>query len=39
VKANPAKAVFAAYGWDPSLNDDQLLERHVQLNLERAAEE
>ena len=31
-------AVFAAYGWDPALTDDQLLEKLLALNLERAAE-
>jgi hypothetical protein len=30
-------AVFAAYGWDPSMSDDQLLESLLALNLERAA--
>ena len=29
-------AVFAAYGWDPGLSDEQLLERLLALNLERA---
>ncbi len=29
-------AVFAAYGWDPAISDEQLLERLLQLNLERA---
>jgi type II restriction/modification system DNA methylase subunit YeeA len=33
------EAVFAAYGWDPGLTDDQLLEKLLKLNLERAAEE
>jgi hypothetical protein len=32
-------AVFAAYGWDPSITDDQLLEKLLTLNLERAAVE
>ncbi|MDZ4781585.1 MAG: hypothetical protein SGJ19_15145, partial [Planctomycetia bacterium] len=32
------EAVFAAYGWDPALSDEQLLERLLALNLERAAE-
>ena len=30
------EAVFAAYGWEPDLSDEQLLERLLQLNLERA---
>ena len=30
-------AVFAAYGWDPAMTDDQLLESLLALNLERAA--
>jgi hypothetical protein len=30
-----AEAVFAAYGWDPSLSDDDLLARLLALNLER----
>ena len=29
-------AVFAAYGWDPALSDEELLARLLQLNLERA---
>jgi len=32
-------AVAAAYGWPPDLTDDQILERLLALNLERAAEE
>jgi hypothetical protein len=28
--------VFAAYGWDPAISDDELLKRLLQLNLERA---
>jgi hypothetical protein len=32
-------AVFAAYNWDPALTDDQLLEKLLALNLERAAAE
>jgi hypothetical protein len=31
--------VFAAYGWSPSLSDEELLERLLALNLERAEEE
>jgi hypothetical protein len=31
------EAVFAAYGWDRSLTDDQLLEKLLELDLERAA--
>jgi hypothetical protein len=30
-------AVLAAYGWPPSLTDEQILERLLALNLERAA--
>ena len=30
------EAVFAAYGWDSNLSDEQLLERLLQLNLERS---
>ena len=30
-------AVFAAYGWDPSISDDQLLESLLALNLQRNA--
>ncbi|HNX51116.1 MAG TPA: hypothetical protein PLS53_07930 [Thermoanaerobaculaceae bacterium] len=29
-------AVFAAYGWDPAMSDDALLERLLALNLDRA---
>lgn len=32
-------AVFAAYGWDPDLSDEEILEKLLALNLERAAEE
>jgi hypothetical protein len=32
-------AVFAAYGWDPSMTDDELLAALLALNLERAAGE
>ena len=32
-------AVAAAYGWPVDLSDDQILERLLALNLERAAEE
>jgi hypothetical protein len=32
-------AVFAAYGWPAELSDEQILERLVALNAERAAEE
>jgi hypothetical protein len=32
-------AVFDAYGWPPDLSDEQILERLVALNAERAAEE
>ena len=38
--ANPADAaVAAAYGWPDDLTDEQVLERLLALNLERAAEE
>jgi hypothetical protein len=30
-------AVFAAYGWPHDLTDEQILERLLALNLERAA--
>jgi hypothetical protein len=30
------EAVFAAYGWNPGLSDDALLEKLLALNLERA---
>jgi len=33
------EAVFAAYGWPSDLTDDQILERLLALNLERAAAE
>jgi len=33
------ETVFAAYGWPPDLSDDQLLEKLLALNLERAARE
>jgi hypothetical protein len=29
-------AVFAAYGWDPGISDDELLARLLRLNLERS---
>ena len=29
-------AVFAAYGWDPAMSDEEILERLLALNLERA---
>lgn len=32
-------AVFAAYGWSQNISDDEILERLVSLNAERAAEE
>jgi hypothetical protein len=32
-------AVFAAYGWDPAMSDDDLLAALLALNLERAANE
>jgi hypothetical protein len=33
------RSVFAAYGWDPALSDEQILERVVALNAARAGEE
>ncbi len=30
------EAVFAAYGWDSGISDDEILERLLALNLERA---
>jgi hypothetical protein len=30
-------AVFAAYGWQPEMSDEELPERRLKLNLERAA--
>ncbi len=33
------EAVFAAYGWPPTLTDEEILERLVALNAARAAEE
>jgi hypothetical protein len=33
------EAVFAAYGWDPGTSDEEILERLLALNLERAGEE
>ena len=32
-------AVFAAYGWPPDLTDEQILERLLALNLERAGKQ
>jgi hypothetical protein len=29
-------AVFAAYGWDPGMTGEKLLERLLSLNIERA---
>jgi hypothetical protein len=31
------EAVFAAYGWDPGLSDEELLARLLALNFERSA--
>jgi hypothetical protein len=31
------EAVFDAYGWDPSMTDEQILAALLQLNLERSA--
>jgi type II restriction/modification system DNA methylase subunit YeeA len=36
---NLDEAVFAAYGWPSDLSDDELLEKLLALNLERAEEE
>ncbi len=33
------RAVFAAYGWEPTLTDDRILENLVALNAQRAEEE
>jgi hypothetical protein len=33
------EAVFAAYGWDPAMSDEEILERLLALNLERAGGE
>ncbi len=30
-------AVFAAYGWDPGIGDEESLERLLRLNLDRAS--
>jgi len=30
------QAVFAAYGWQPDLSDDEILEKLLALNLERS---
>lgn len=30
------EAVFAAYGWEPGMSDDEILERLLELNLARA---
>lgn len=34
-----ALPVFAAYDWDPSMSDDDLLAALLALNLERAADQ
>lgn len=31
------EAVFAAYGWKPDLSDEDILEKLLSLNLERAS--
>lgn len=33
------EAVFAAYGWEPGISDEEILERLLALNLERAGAE
>jgi hypothetical protein len=30
-------AVFAAYGWDASMNDEEILAKLLELNLQRPA--
>ena len=32
-------SVFAAYGWDPGIADEELLEKLLELNLTRATRE
>ena len=32
------EAVFAAYGWDVNMSDEELLKKLLELNLERARE-
>jgi len=36
---NLDQAVLAAYGWPPDIDDDCLLERLLELNLQRAVDE
>ena len=33
------EAVFAAYGWDPGIGDEELLEKLLELNLQRAGQQ
>jgi hypothetical protein len=33
------EAVFAAYGWEPHLSDEEILEKLLALNLERSRDE
>jgi len=33
------QAVFAAYGWSPDMTDEEILEKLLELNLQRAGEE
>ena len=33
------EAVFAAYGWDPTMTDDDILAALLELNLQRASSE
>jgi hypothetical protein len=33
------QAVFAAYGWNPGLSDEEILEKLLALNLERSRNE
>jgi hypothetical protein len=32
------EAVFAAYGWDPGMSDEEILAKLLKLNLERSAD-
>jgi hypothetical protein len=32
------EAVFAAYGWDPGISDEEILAKLLELNLQRAEE-
>jgi hypothetical protein len=39
MESDATTAVFAAYGWPPTLTEAEILERLVALNAERAKEE